>query len=129
MLHSGATFPPGLFSKDDNYANRKWKQIQYLSDIFWTRWRREYLPLLTERQKWYYGNYIYKPGDLVMLTDQLLPRNQWSLGRITEVYPGDEGIIRVVKVKVSKVKKSNDTKGVTELVRPVCKIILIRSFV
>lgn len=30
--------PPGVFNKDDEYANRRWKQVQYLTDTFWKRW-------------------------------------------------------------------------------------------
>ncbi len=31
------------------YIRRRWRQVQYLSDLFWKRWIREYLPLLQER--------------------------------------------------------------------------------
>ena len=44
--------PPGLFVKEDLYARRRWRQTQYIADLFWKRWVREYLPLLQTRQKW-----------------------------------------------------------------------------
>lgn len=44
LLKPGECFPPGTFSKTDNYSKRRWRQIQYLADIFWTRWLHEYLP-------------------------------------------------------------------------------------
>ena len=130
LLNSGITFPPGLFTKHDNYVARRWKQVQYLSDLFWQRYRKQYLPLLQERQKWHRSNYTYKVGDLVILTDQNLPRNQWSLGKITAVYPDIKGVVRVVKIKVAKYKneKSPNAKfGCVELERPTSKIILIQS--
>ena len=46
LLKSEVTLPPGLFKKEDSFSRRRWKQIQYLADIFWRRWSREYLPLL-----------------------------------------------------------------------------------
>ena len=115
LLHSGVTYPPGLFKKEESYYTRRWKQVQYLANLFWVRWRQEYIPLLQQRQKWKKDSYNYNIGDLVLLTDQLLPRNQWSLGRITETYPDDSGIVRVVKLRVAKYKDSGITNfGVLE---------------
>ncbi len=50
-LRTTQKFPPGIFNKNDNYSRRRWRQVQYLADIFWCRWRREYLTLLQDRQK------------------------------------------------------------------------------
>ena len=122
LLNAGATYPPLLFSRDDCYATRRWKQIQYLANLFWNRWKREYLPILQERQKWHRKNYSYKKGDLVLLTDQFLPRNQWSTGRIVDVYPDSKEIVRVVKVKVCKFKMNKRNESIydsIELVRPI----------
>lgn len=52
LLKRQPLLPPGLFEKEDLYSRRRWKQVQYLTDLFWKRWVREYLPLLQERQKW-----------------------------------------------------------------------------
>ena len=46
LLRTGPSFPPGMFSREDQYSNKRWKQVQYLSDVFWKRWTREYLPLI-----------------------------------------------------------------------------------
>jgi hypothetical protein len=51
LLRAGADLPPGMFTKEDCYSRRKWRHVQYLSDQFWRRWTREYLPLLQSRQK------------------------------------------------------------------------------
>ena len=130
LLNSGATFPPGLYNKNENYHSRRWKQVQYLSNLFWQRWRRQYIPLLQERQKWLSKGYTYRINDIVLLTDELLPRNQWSLGRIVEVYPDKKGVVRVVKLVVAKCRKnknSTNTQGFTVLQRPVNKLVLIMS--
>ena len=127
LLHSGVTFPPGLFTKHDSYSSRRWKQVQYFADVFWSRWRKEYLPLLQQRQKWLNDGYKFKIGDIVLVTDQMLPRNQWALGRVTEIFPDDEGRIRVVKVKTARIKDEKSTAAVSELKRPINKLILIKS--
>lgn len=51
LLRSGSKVPPGVFTKEDCYKNRRWRQVQYLAGVFWRRWIREYLPSLQERQK------------------------------------------------------------------------------
>ena len=45
--------PPGLFEQRDCYTRKRWRQIQYLADVFWKRWTREYLPLVQLRTKWH----------------------------------------------------------------------------
>ena len=52
LLKDQCCLPLGIFTERDNHVLRRWRQIQYLSDLFWKRWTREYLPLLIERQKW-----------------------------------------------------------------------------
>ena len=51
LLRGGPSLPPGCFTKDDTYSRRRWKQVQYLADIFWRRWIKEYLPALQKRAK------------------------------------------------------------------------------
>jgi hypothetical protein len=52
LTQSRQPLPPGVFSKADIYSKRRWRQVQYLVDIFWKRWIREYIPSLQRRQKW-----------------------------------------------------------------------------
>ena len=120
------TFPPGLFTKDELYARRRWRQIQYLSDLFWTRWKREYIPLLQQRSKWHKERDVPQPGDLVLLTDQSLPRNQWSLGRVIDLIKDRKGIARIADVRVAKIRGEIRTGAKSAVVRrPISKLILL----
>ena len=51
LLKRKPNLPPGLFNKEDLCVRRRWRQVQYMADLFWKRWIRKYLPLLQERQK------------------------------------------------------------------------------
>lgn len=42
--------PPGKFMKEDMYARRRWRHVQYLAEQFWSRWRKEYLSSIATRQ-------------------------------------------------------------------------------
>ena len=55
-LNTEVSFPPGLFDHKDLYSRRRWRQVQYLADLFWSRWRKEYLPSLQQRQIWFSSN-------------------------------------------------------------------------
>lgn len=127
-LNFGISFPPGLFSRDDMYLRRRWRQVQHMAEVFWTRWRREYLPLLMERQKWRLVRRSHEEGDLVLIVDQLLPRNLWCTGRIVQIQRDDKGHVRSARVQVSRHKNGRDLHiGIAYLERPIAKLILLRT--
>ena len=76
--------------------------VQELSKCFWKRWLREYLPTLLPRTKWNTSSLPLNVGDIVQILDFQAPRNEWKVGKIVDVYPGADGIVRVAKVKVGK---------------------------
>jgi hypothetical protein len=128
LLNSMETFPSGLFSSSDAYHLRRWKQAQYLADLFWSRWRREYLSLLQSRQKWNSTQRPIQEGDLVLVTDQNLPRNDWPLGRVVEVPASADGRKRSAKIRIAKYRDSSVTRLGTLIVeRPITKLILLRT--
>ncbi|XP_033627235.1 uncharacterized protein LOC117290093 [Asterias rubens] len=117
LLRAGVVLPPGIFDKKDLYGRRRWRQVQYMADVFWRRWIREYLPALQERQKWSKPQRNVQVDDMVLVVDNDLPRNKWLLGRVIETYPGKDQLVRAVKVK---------TKSST-LTRPVQKLCLLEA--
>jgi len=42
--------PPGVFQKEDMFCRKRWRQVQYLANEFWVRWRKEFLHNLQVRQ-------------------------------------------------------------------------------
>lgn len=128
-VNCNVSFPPGIFSKDDLLSRRQWRQIQYLSDVFWSRWKKEYIPLLRLRQKWHSERRSVHSGDLILLVDQNMPRNMWCTGRVIDVKRDGKGVVRSAKVKVSKCKLNGCLQfGSTTLERPIDKLILLRSY-
>ena len=115
LLKSDSPMPPGTFQRDDLFSRRRWRQIQYLADIFWKRWSREYLPLLQSRQKWLHPRRNLTVGDVVLVAAENTNRNYWPLGRIQQVFPDKKGFVRKVRVKVKS----------AVLERPVDKLVLL----
>ena len=102
QLRSGSAFPPGLFCRQDMYCRRRWRQVQYMADVFWRRWTKEYLPGLQKRTRWPREETNVKVDDVVLVVDENLPRNSWLLGRIVSTFPGADGLVQTVQIKTKK---------------------------
>ena len=63
----------------------------------WRRWLKECVPALNSRPKWTSANRDLKVDEVVLVIQPDSPRGRWPLGRVTEVYPGQEGHTRVAK--------------------------------
>ena len=73
--------------------------LHYVSNK--TKWMKEYRPQLIVRHRWMTHKQPVCVNDLVLIVSDNLPRGQWELGRITEVFPGDDFQVRTVKDKTS----------------------------
>jgi len=75
LLRAGPAVSPGVFVKEDLYHRRRWRQVQYLADVFWRRWIKEYLPSLQQRQNWVKPQRNFAVGHVVLVMDTPTPRN------------------------------------------------------
>lgn len=117
LLRLGQSFPSGIFAKEDIYSRRRWRQVQYLSDVFWRRGVKEYLPALQERQKWFRPRRIFQIGDIVLLTDDKSPRGLWPLSCITGVKTNRrDRLVRSVTLKTKSItlERPNGAAEVSE---------------
>ena len=102
--------------------------MQYLANEFWTRWRKEYLLNLQPRQKWHMDKRNLKVNDIVLLQDDLAPRNEWKLAKVVEVYPGSDSRVRKLRLLVSSTtfdKKGKPTIKTVFLERPIQKVVTL----
>lgn len=90
----------------------RWQLIQRLQSDFWKRWSLEYIHSLQERHKWLDQSPPIKLGALVLIINEQLHPLHWEMGRVVDVHPGQDNIIRVVTLRTAK--------GVMQ--RPVVKI-------
>lgn len=94
----------------------RWQYIQQLRAHFWKRWRKEYLHELQARTKWNrMGNCNLTPGLLVIVKEDNIPPGQWLLGRVVEVFYGNDGVVRTASVKT--------VRGVIQ--RPAIKLCVL----
>ncbi|XP_019750034.1 uncharacterized protein LOC109530618 [Hippocampus comes] len=115
LMKAKTSLPPGLFDRKDVYSRRRWRQVQYLADLFWRRWTKEYLPDLQKRQKWSRPQRNISEDDIVLIVNDSAPRNSWMMGRVVETIKDVKGQVRQARVKSSS--------GV--FLRPVTKLCLL----
>lgn len=108
--------PPFDHLNDHDLDGRKlWQERQKMLNHFWKRWASEYLATLQERKKWRTLKENVAVGQLVLIKDENLPPAQWKLGRVNEVYPDKNDVVRNVLIKTEK----------GEFKRPVQKICIL----
>lgn len=89
---------PSVLDIPTNRLSR-WQHIQQLREHFWKRWSREYVTEMQVRGRWTKQKGNVKPGMIVVLKEDNLPPQCWRLGRVVNVYPGADNLVRVVDVK------------------------------
>jgi len=108
---------PSYQQENSTKTTSRWRQIQYLADVFWKRWCKEYLTQLQERQRWSTPGRNFCVGDLVLVVDDMSTRNWWPLGRIVQTVPDKKGLVRQVKVKTK----------INKLCCPITKLCLLHE--
>ncbi|XP_028656694.1 uncharacterized protein LOC114650672 [Erpetoichthys calabaricus] len=99
----------------------QWKRVQYLAEEFWSRWRTEYLSTLQTRQKWQNKRPDIKEGDVVLLKEKQVRRNEWPMGIIMKAVPSKDGLIRKVEIKIVQ-------QGATKILyRPISELVFLLS--
>ena len=98
---------------------KQWKRVQYLSSLFWKRWKSEYLQTLQCRRKWHNTQRNVSEGDVVLLRDKDAVRNQWPMGVVSRVFPSEDDCVRKVELRVVGEGK------LSTFVRPVHELVVL----
>ena len=108
--------PPDLYDSKDLFSQKRYKQIQYLANLFWDKWRKAYLLLIQLRPKWTKEHQNLTVNSVVLLAEDNLPRNEWLLGKVIEVHKSSQdGLVSSVKVLTR----------IGECIRPIHKLCLL----
>ena len=107
--------PPGNFQRNDVYMRRRWRRVQYLCNLFWSHWRREYLPTLQQRPKWNKERRNLSVNDIFLIKDENAARNVWPIVVVTSVERDSKDLVINVVLRTAK----------AELRRPVAKLVLL----
>lgn len=108
--------PDGNYNEAPAATLSRFKRAQQLMQHFWRRWSQNYVTELQTRSKWRKnGPTLLAVDTLVIIKDETSPPLRWKLGRVIEVHPGPDGVVRAVTVRTST--------GVVK--RPVSKLCVL----
>ena len=96
---SSVNLPPGVFVGDKKNISKAWRTSQQIAAHFWNPFLQEYLPGQQIRSKWNKSSKNLKVDDLIWIIEDFTPRGFWPVARVTQVFPGDYGILQSVKPK------------------------------
>lgn len=88
---------------DGKFMSRQWIFSHDLSNKFWKRWIKECLPAVHPRKTCHDEFNPIKVNDLVVVVDDLSPRNIWLGGIFIGVCPGKDDHVSVAGVKTKSV--------------------------
>lgn len=107
------TETPDLDAVDENSLTNRIRYVNEVRTHLKERFKKEYLGNLLLRKCKQTNN--IRVGDVVFVASDLKKRIDWNLARVIEVYPGKDGVVRVVKLKTET----------SEILRPVQKVCLL----
>ncbi|KAG1682986.1 hypothetical protein GQR58_010380 [Nymphon striatum] len=88
---------PGKVTSED----LRWKELQrnLRLDTFWRAWSTEYLRNLPTACSKFSAKGRLNVGSIVLIREDNVKRLRWPLGRVQEMFPGRDGIVRSVSLK------------------------------
>ncbi|UYV82753.1 hypothetical protein LAZ67_22000737 [Cordylochernes scorpioides] len=90
-------------SADQINLTSRWSLVQKLRNSFWKRWSREYINSLRQKGKWRQNQSNLELDQLVLIKEDGIPPMRWRFGRIIEVFPGTDKMVRVALVRTAEV--------------------------
>ena len=115
------TPPPGNFDATDLYARKRWRRVQQLTNMFWDRFRKEYLLNLQHHQKWTKTNRNITVGDIVLLKEDDVFQGNWRMGKVIKII-GSADHTRRFQLEMGN-KPLTTHKTILE--RPIHKLVLL----
>ena len=106
--------PPDVFVSTDMYCRKHWRRLQHFSNEFWSRWRKEVLLTLQNRQKWNDKTRHCGIGDIALIKDNM-EKNRWPMAKVVATYKDNKGVVRSVRLLMGSVDSKLEIKisGVT----------------
>lgn len=105
---------PNEYETNLSIINR-WRRVKAISQQFNIRWKHEYLKELHKRNKWQRPQKNIAINDMVVIRDECSSPTEWRLGRISKLFPGKDGLVRVAEIVTQR----------GTITRPLVKLVLL----
>ena len=74
-------------------SRTQWKSVQAVTNMYWKHSIKEYLPLLTFRNKWTKHCEKMKIEDIVKIEEDNIEQSKWPLARVVKLFYGNDGVV------------------------------------
>lgn len=138
LIFEPFVLPPPIASppQASNPIKHLRNEQQQALESFWKVWRMEYLTSLMQRKKWAKEQEPLKIGQIVVVTDEATSPSHWPLGKIVELLPSKDGLVRSIVIEIAlpinpddidkeNLSKSKKGRATTKLTRPVQKVCVL----
>ena len=102
LLGRSSNFSPALeYSSDDRFCSR----LAYITQVekdWWDKWIVQVWPTLFSYKKWKVEKQNLALGDIVMLKYPGQFKDDYTIAKVTDVHPGEDGLVRQVTVSYKK---------------------------
>ncbi|XP_055918341.1 uncharacterized protein LOC129950422 [Eupeodes corollae] len=98
-LDSGGAQPIAQINDSPKTLRYTYQYKERFANKCWDRFIQEYAPELTLRTKWYNPVEPLKIGDLVIIVDKDLPRNNYPKGKVISVKASSDGQVRSATIQ------------------------------
>lgn len=95
-------FPTHSEIKSPKDLGINWKRRLQFQGNLMSRFCKDYLQSLRQRQKWHNPKEDLKVGQIVLIDTPNKKRVLWPMARVTEAFPGRDGRVRSVMLKTEK---------------------------
>jgi hypothetical protein len=94
----------------------RYQLSQNIVTQFWRRWSVDYLAQLQQRYKWRNREVNLHVGEIVLVKAEKVKPALWPMARVTAVYPGPDGAVRVADVEFGGAIKRRAITSLVQLV-------------
>ena len=104
MMLDSNFIPEGELDNDNMDLVKRAKYLRRCKDHVWRRWTTEYVRALRERHNLHHNTreMKVKVGDVVMIRGDEKNRAHWKTGIVRELIQGQDGVVRVVRLRAGK---------------------------
>ena len=97
-----------VFRASQSFNSNVTRGTQHLVNKFHSRWVKEYLPLISKRDKWIERTKPVEVGDVAILIEPSVGKEGWKKCKVVATHPGADGYVRAVDVQLAdkSIKKS-----------------------
>lgn len=88
--------------REDKNLRKRAKYLKRCKNAIWERWTGEYQRALREKHRLKQDSKLAYPkvGDVIIIKSDQKDRGKWKMGLIENLFPGRDGVVRAVKLKV-----------------------------